>query len=91
MTTLSRKERIAATRPAKEKLTQERVRELFDYLPETGQLVRKVAVGRRPSTQAGTIIGFPDSCGYLQAMVDWWQRSVHLIVWVWHHGYEPEH
>ena len=77
-------------KPPKQKLTMERVRELFDYLPDTGQLVRKTTVGRRPSTKAGTIVGYPDSSGYLQVMVDWWQRPVHLVIWVWHHGYEPE-
>lgn len=78
-------------KPAKQKLTMERVRELFDYIPETGQLIRKISVGHRPSTKAGVIVGYPDSSGYLQVMVDWWQRSVHLVIWVWHHGYEPEH
>lgn len=77
-------------KPPKQKLTMKRVRELFDYLPDTGQLVRKTTVGRRPSTKAGTIVGYPDSSGYLQVMVDWWQRPVHLVIWVWHHGYEPE-
>jgi len=68
-------------------LTQERVRELFDYR-EDGWLVRKSRTAN--STKAGDVVGCPNGRGYLTVMVDWWHLRVHRVIWLWHHGYMPE-
>ena len=43
-------------------LTQERLKELFEYRPETGEFIRKVSRGR---AKAGSIAGSPDKDGYI--------------------------
>ena len=76
-------------RGPKTPLTQERVRELFDYNELTGDLIKKVTtVG--PNGKAGSIIRTKDSSGYYQVMVDGWVRMVHRVIWVWVHGYDVE-
>jgi len=69
-------------------LTQERVRELFDYR-EDGVLVWKV----RPSnnTQAGDVAGVMGSKGYWLLKINRRMYYAHRIVFLWHHGYIPEH
>lgn len=65
-------------------LTQERVRELFDYF--NGALYSRKDCGVR---EAGKKIG-SISNGYLMAKVDGKQYSVHRLIWLYHHGYFPE-
>lgn len=71
-------------------LTQARVRELFDYNPETGDLIRKVRVsGGR--AEVGTVAGWMMREGYKAVKVDGKAYKVHRLVWFYHHGYFPEH
>lgn len=69
------------------KLTQERIRELFDYR-EDGNLVRKAAVGRN---RVGDPVGCIYEYGYLRVKIASDLYMVHQLVWLWHHGYLPEH
>lgn len=69
-------------------LTQERVKALFDYR-EDGLLIRRVRTARR--TQEGDIAGCVDSLGYREICIDSVKYRLHRIVWLWHHGYLPEH
>lgn len=71
----------------RERLTQGRVRELFDYTKD-GLLVRKVGIN---NTKIGDIVGSPSGKGHLLVMVDKRLHKVHRIVWLWHHGYLPEY
>lgn len=69
-------------------ISQERVRELFDYR-EDGCLIRKVRTANNACI--GDVAGSPDSNGHLQVKVSRRIYMVHRLVWLWHHGYLPEH
>jgi hypothetical protein len=69
-------------------LTQGRVKELFNYDPETGELIRRVSVGK---TKASDVAGCPNGQGYLQTMVDGNRYFNHRLVWLHVYGYFPEH
>ncbi len=71
----------------KPKLTQERVRELFEYR-EDGQLIWRVSRGN--GVRVGAVAGTLDSHGYLQVGVDGRYYRLHRIVWLYHYGYFPE-
>lgn len=66
-------------------LTQQRVRELFDYR-EDGFLISKIRVGRR---KAGDPIGFMSSLGYWIFKIDKKSIKVHRVIFLWHYGYIP--
>ena len=71
------------------KVTQERVRELFEYLPETGELKRKITVGGR--WKVGTIAGCARKDGYKLISIDGITNNyIHRIVWLYHFGAFPE-
>lgn len=63
-------------------ISKARVRELFDYQPNTGVLVRKVTRGNR---SAGRIVDTPSSKGYLRVLVDGKRYYAHQVVWVYFH------
>ena len=68
-------------------LTQDRVKELFDY--RDGALVRKKSVSSL--ARIGNVAGSPDAKGYLTTCVDGKSYKNHRLVWMWHHGYFPEY
>lgn len=65
-------------------LTQERVRELFEY--KDGDLIRKC---NKSSAKKGEIAASIDG-RYTRARVDGVLIRNHRIVWLYHHGYLPE-
>jgi hypothetical protein len=68
-------------------LTQERVRELFDYR-EDGRLVWRISRGNK---KAGDIAGGSlDTHGYIQTGADGVVFLNAHLVFIWHHGYKPE-
>ena len=67
-------------------ITQERVRQLFDY--KDGSLIRKVSVGMRG--KKGDVVGWKDSDGYLVTGVDGKNYKNHRLIWLWFYGYLPE-
>jgi hypothetical protein len=67
-------------------LTQERVRELFDYR-EDGALVWKVA--QRGGVKAGSMAGGLTH-GYAGVRIAGRHYYIHRVVWLWHCGYMPE-
>lgn len=69
-------------------LTQERVRELFDYCEETGVLTRKSHTTNR--VKVGSVAGTPTPKGYHQVMVDCKLYLLHRIIFLYIHGYMPE-
>jgi hypothetical protein len=69
------------------KLTQERVRELFDYRSD-GELIRKVQINSR--AMIGDVAGNFAGIGYKQTRVDGKRYKNHRLIWLWHHGYFPE-
>jgi len=69
-------------------ITQERVKELFDY--QDGQLIRKVGV-RGSHIKAGSPVGYNRGRGYIATMIGRKSLLIHRLIWLWHHGYLPEH
>lgn len=70
-------------------ITQERLRELFDY--QGGSLIRKVDRGRGGGARwpAGTRGGHPIGLGYVGISIDGSSYKLHRLVWLWHHGEFP--
>lgn len=65
----------------------QRLRELFDYSPETGELVWKV--GRKAGRRAGTVHVLRSGYKYLRVKVDERRLFVHRVVWKMQTGEEP--
>jgi hypothetical protein len=74
---------------AKADLTQERLRELFQYNEETGVFTRKVTVAP-PKAMAGMIAGSLGNQGYLLIMVDRRTHMAHRLAWLYVHGVFPK-
>lgn len=61
-------------------LTQERARQLFSYDPETGVIIRRVALSNnRPADE---IAGYIDDRGYIRIEVDGRAYRAHQIAWL---------
>lgn len=67
----------------KELPTQERLRELFDYDPETGILSRRISI---PCGAKGSQPTTTDKDGYLSIGVDYVSHRVHRLIYKWFHG-----
>jgi hypothetical protein len=67
-------------------MTQDYVKELFHY--KDGNLFWRV---RRKGVRVGNVAGSHDSDGYLQVRVDGKRYLAHRLVFLYHHGYMPEH
>ena len=70
-------------------LTQERVKELFDYNELTGVVTRKITTGNR--AKAGSVVGYVNSLGYLEVTVDGKAYRLHRVIYLWKMGFMPEH
>lgn len=68
--------------------TQERLKELFDYNPETGIFTRLTDVGRR--YKAGSIAGTINKNGYTDISVDKKRYKAHRLAWIYYHGTDPK-
>lgn len=67
-------------------LTQEQVRELFDYVD--GQLLWKKA---HASRKIGEPAGYWRADGYLHVRIAGVLHYGHRLIWLWHHGDVPEY
>lgn len=72
----------------KSQMTQERLRELVHYNPETGLLYRKKITGG--SVKVGDVVGAPHSEGYIQCRVDNVKDYAHRFIWLYVYGYWPK-
>lgn len=70
-------------------ITQERLRELFDYDTVTGQLIWKENRRGRYKLK-GEPAGTLSNNGYMQTSVDCRRYRNHRLVWMWHYGQFPE-
>ena len=71
-----------------EKLTQERVKELLDYDPNTGLFRWKVPRGR---CKVGDIAGTIRGDGYRNIMIDYKQYLASRLAWLYMEGHFPEY
>ena len=70
--------------------TAERLRELFDYAPETGLLIRRIRTANR--TNPGDVVGAPSGNGYLKVTIDGDKgHYVHRVIWCHVTGAWPNH
>ena len=67
-------------------LTQERLKELFEYDPDTGLLIRNISVNR---AKAGDIVTCLDHHGYIQLNIDGRVVKGHRIIWLYVYGVWP--
>lgn len=64
-----------------------RLRELFSYCPESGQLLRLKSAS--PNARKGDPAGSPHNAGYLQVQVDGQKWLVHRLAWALQTGEDP--
>lgn len=70
-------------------ITQDRLRELLSYDPETGVFTR--IVGRPgPNARAGDIAGCDNGQGYIRIYVDGKPYKAHRLAWLYKHGEFPQ-
>lgn len=70
-------------------LTQQRLKELLYYDPETGIFTR--LVGRSgPRARAGDVAGCDNGKGYIRIYVDGKPYKAHRLAWFYMHGEWPE-
>ncbi len=70
-------------------LTQARLKELFDYDPETGVFIWKVW---RSSTQAiGAVAGCKTPSGYISISIDDTRYRAHRLAWIFMYGESAPH
>lgn len=70
------------------KLTQERLKQLLHYNPNTGIFTRKKQI--QGSSAIGTEAGYKNTRGYIAIMVDWRLYVAHRLVFLYMYGYIPE-
>ena len=70
------------------KLTQERLKEVLDYNPETGIFVRKITVSS--NAIVGDIAGNIGNVGYFRISIDNKSYLSHRLAWLYIYGYFPE-
>ena len=69
------------------RLTRDRLKELLDYDPETGEFVWRINVS---NVKAGSVAGSFNSYGYIRIMVDGEKYLAHRLAWLYMRGYDPE-
>lgn len=83
----SRSYRLPLTKGAS-MITQERLKELFDYDPETGNLIWNI--DRGSNKMRGKIAGYIHSSGYQHVRTGEGQFRAHRLIWIYHYGKEPK-
>lgn len=68
-------------------LTQAHVKELFDYDPETGDLIWKVDL--YSNKVKGKVAGSMHVSGYMDVQINGKKFKTHRMVWLWHQGVFP--
>jgi len=71
------------------KLTQNRLKQVLHYNPKTGIFTRKIRTSTR--IRVGDIAGYLNTLGYVFICVDSIKYLAHRLVWLYVHGYFPEH
>jgi len=69
-------------------LTQERLKELLHYDPDTGIFINLTQ--RKGSSKKGTAAGSKHSSGYIHITIDSKKYRAHRLAWLYVHGNFPE-
>lgn len=72
-------------------LTAERLRELFEYFPETGMFRRRQLAGEYTRRGAGKLTPGCTYGRYLGICIDYQRYYVHRLAWFYIHGEWPPH
>lgn len=64
-------------------VTLEKLRELFAFDPDTGEIRRKV---QRRRSAAGSIAGTRNAQGYIEIKIDGKTHQAHRLAWLMHYG-----
>ena len=70
----------------KELPSQERLKELFTYNPQTGDFIRNIRVAQQ---KPGTVAGSPGN-GYIYINVDGSKYRAHRLAWMYMNGEDPQ-
>ena len=68
-----------------ESLTYEMLQKIFDYNPETGNLVRRVCIRRKETRKI-----WNNQKTYRRVLINGKNYLEHRLIWFWHHGYMSE-
>ena len=69
-------------------MNYERVRELFDYNPDTGMLTWRNHMSCK--CRKGSYANHKSPSGYIKVQVGGRLHRVHRLIWLWNYGYLPE-
>lgn len=86
---MTSKENLSGRLNGKEPPTQERVKELLIYDPDTGIFIWRVDVGRWGRIKAGTVTGSLCGNGYLYISFDGERFVAHNLAWLYMTGEWP--
>ena len=70
-------------------ITQDEVKELFDYDAETGNLVYRKTFKGRKYKNGTKVAGTIQPNGYRMVMIKRKRYYIHRLIWLWHHGTFP--
>ena len=69
-------------------ITQQRLKELLSYDPETGLFINLTQ--RRPQAKIGSVAGCKNNNGYIRIMIDGKSYLAHRLSWLYSYGDFPE-
>jgi len=67
-------------------ITQQRLKEVVDYNPETGVFINRI---KRGPCYVGKVLGSPDPLGYIHITVDSRSYNAHSLAWLYVYGKFP--
>ena len=70
-------------------ITQQKLKELFIYDPESGIFARRIATGRHGRHKVGTKAGTSQNYGYVVIHVDGRRYVAHRLAWMYMYGEWP--